>query len=321
MPKDEDRAQALAEHLGVDVEEIEASSYGDKILRVNPHIVRDGTSPTEARKRVELIREAFARVLPVVPGFKGHGTGDGITTQNLLSHHHLNKQAKRANEGRRKDIEQRTRNLPKYRFAGEDDFRRPTIEDLKTLALDNNHTVKRALEEIGEIETLVRETEEKRARFLTYDNLTLMFRALCPDLVSVGLQDLVNGLYWLCPDCENYREHFDKHGNHPAHVLTLREAFNGEEVQDRTTPRETEDGEYMVLTDDEADSQWIEQLGQIFDDCYLPEIAPHLRDYFNRERWIEEAQQDGRGHTLSGYDGEEQEAEVDGETFYIYRTN
>lgn len=30
---------------------------------------------------------------------------------------------------------------------------------------------------------------------------------------------------------------------------------------------------------------------------------------------------DGRGHFLSGYDGEENEQEVDGETFYIYRLN
>lgn len=30
---------------------------------------------------------------------------------------------------------------------------------------------------------------------------------------------------------------------------------------------------------------------------------------------------DGRGHFLSGYDGNENEEEVNGETFYIYRTN
>lgn len=30
---------------------------------------------------------------------------------------------------------------------------------------------------------------------------------------------------------------------------------------------------------------------------------------------------DGRGHFLSGYDGEENEAAVDGVTYYIYRTN
>jgi hypothetical protein len=30
------------------------------------------------------------------------------------------------------------------------------------------------------------------------------------------------------------------------------------------------------------------------------------------------AQADGRGHFLSGYDGEEMEAQIDGETYYIY---
>jgi hypothetical protein len=30
---------------------------------------------------------------------------------------------------------------------------------------------------------------------------------------------------------------------------------------------------------------------------------------------------DGRGHFLSGYDGEEREVTIDGTTFYVYRTN
>jgi hypothetical protein len=30
---------------------------------------------------------------------------------------------------------------------------------------------------------------------------------------------------------------------------------------------------------------------------------------------------DGRGHFMSSYDGEENEIEIDGETYYLYRTN
>ena len=42
---------------------------------------------------------------------------------------------------------------------------------------------------------------------------------------------------------------------------------------------------------------------------------------FDREMWIRDAKVDGRGHSLSPYDFEENE-EKNGDTwFYIYRTN
>jgi hypothetical protein len=87
-----------------------------------------------------------------------------------------------------------------------------------------------------------------------------------------------------------------------------------------------EPGEYLVLTDDEADRACDEQLDQYIDDCILPEIPEAYRTYFDREAWKRDAKlSDGRGHTLSSYDGEEHEERVltnDGPVyFYIYRVN
>lgn len=80
-------------------------------------------------------------------------------------------------------------------------------------------------------------------------------------------------------------------------------------------------GEYRVLTDDEADTAWDEYLDSYLDDCILSELKGPLAQYFDRDAWKRDARHDGRGHCLSSYDGEEHEIKVDGEWFYIYRTN
>jgi len=82
-----------------------------------------------------------------------------------------------------------------------------------------------------------------------------------------------------------------------------------------------EGAEYLVLTDDEADAKWDEALENYIDECILPEIPSQYRNYFDNKKWKEDAKDDGRGHSLARYDGHEQEETVDGETFYIYRTN
>jgi hypothetical protein len=79
--------------------------------------------------------------------------------------------------------------------------------------------------------------------------------------------------------------------------------------------------EWMVLTDEEADERWEESLDNYIDECITPELPESIRFYFDDEKWKRDAKHDGRGHSLSTYDGEENEETVDGETFYIYRTN
>ena len=79
--------------------------------------------------------------------------------------------------------------------------------------------------------------------------------------------------------------------------------------------------EYIVCTDEEADNLMDDTLENYIDEVILPEIPEPYRNYFDNEAWKEDAKYEGRGHTLATYDGEENEEEVNGTTYYIYRTN
>lgn len=84
-------------------------------------------------------------------------------------------------------------------------------------------------------------------------------------------------------------------------------------------------GEHLlVLTDSEADDIWDERLESYLNECVMPEIPDYLQSYFDVESWKRDAKYDGRGLSIAGYDGNEneyflkyedgQEAEI-----YIYR--
>jgi hypothetical protein len=87
--------------------------------------------------------------------------------------------------------------------------------------------------------------------------------------------------------------------------------------------------DYYVLTDEEADEKWEESLDSYIEECITPEIDKisegqgNLGYYitFDEEMWKRDAKMDGRGHSLSSYDGNENEETVQGTTFYIYRIN
>ena len=87
-----------------------------------------------------------------------------------------------------------------------------------------------------------------------------------------------------------------------------------------------EPGEYLVLTDAEADRMCDEQLEQYIDDCIMTELPEAYRGYFDADAWKRDAKlSDGRGHTIASYDSEEHEEQVltpEGKVwFYIYRVN
>ena len=84
---------------------------------------------------------------------------------------------------------------------------------------------------------------------------------------------------------------------------------------------ETDEGDYLVYTDSEADDAEDEQLEQYIEDCVLHELPEAYRQYFDNEAFKRDCRFDGRGHTLSSYDGNENEEMVSGTTYYIYRTN
>ena len=78
---------------------------------------------------------------------------------------------------------------------------------------------------------------------------------------------------------------------------------------------------YYVYTDSEADDAWEEALDNYIDEVILPEIPEAYQNYFDEESWKQDARYNGRGHILAGYDGDENEVEVNGTTYYIYRQN
>ena len=79
--------------------------------------------------------------------------------------------------------------------------------------------------------------------------------------------------------------------------------------------------EFYVLTDDEADEEWDRRLDNFLEELVYPKIPEHLRGYFDDEAWKEDAKTDGRGHTLSSYDGCEYEETVNEVTYFIYRVS
>jgi len=81
----------------------------------------------------------------------------------------------------------------------------------------------------------------------------------------------------------------------------------------------TVDGaEYAVGTDGEADDAWDQSLDSYLDECIYPELKGMLANYFDSEKWKRDAKHDGRGHSLSSYDGNEIEL---GGGFVAFRIN
>jgi len=79
------------------------------------------------------------------------------------------------------------------------------------------------------------------------------------------------------------------------------------------------DGEYMVLTEDEADDKAIEYLE---DGDYWQMAVENGDTEESKQDYIESILDiDGRGSVLASYDGDELEAEIDGKTYYVYRVD
>lgn len=86
---------------------------------------------------------------------------------------------------------------------------------------------------------------------------------------------------------------------------------------------EYNDEEYLVVTDEEADNLWEEDLDNYIDECIYPQfeaIGLSIR-YFDEEAWKSDARYDGRANSLSCYDGREDSETVEGTTYFIYRVN
>ena len=80
--------------------------------------------------------------------------------------------------------------------------------------------------------------------------------------------------------------------------------------------------ELLILTDDEAESAYEEELDNYFNEVVLPEIPEQYQLYIDYEKWYHDARIDGsRGDSLASYDGCEERHKIeydDGEEEYIY---
>ena len=81
----------------------------------------------------------------------------------------------------------------------------------------------------------------------------------------------------------------------------------------------SDDNKYRVLTDYEADEAEDQYLDNYIDECVLEGKSGTLAAYFDRDAFKKDARMDGRGHSLSSYDGEENEIEINGTMYFIYR--
>jgi len=81
---------------------------------------------------------------------------------------------------------------------------------------------------------------------------------------------------------------------------------------------EYKDSEYAIGTEDEADEAWEQSLDSYIDECILPEMPKFTRYYFDEEKWKSDARHDGRGHSLSSYDGCETDI---GDNLVMFRIN
>jgi hypothetical protein len=118
----------------------------------------------------------------------------------------------------------------------------------------------------------------------------------------------VNILYWLIK------------GNEDKTHEKLKKAWLNLPIDDDREVNEVDDGEYLVLTDDEAQELAEEYAKDLFNESVT--IPDNLQMYIDIDSWIEDViNNDGRGSLLAGYDGEENEVEKNGTTYYIYRNN
>lgn len=67
----------------------------------------------------------------------------------------------------------------------------------------------------------------------------------------------------------------------------------------------------LVLTDNEADNRWDEELQYYFDEIVLPEIPDCYQNYMDYRQWRHDARMDGRGHAIARYDGEENQYKIE----------
>ena len=79
-----------------------------------------------------------------------------------------------------------------------------------------------------------------------------------------------------------------------------------------------DDQDWLVLTDDEADS-FVSEYAESYAEDALQEIPEHLQRYFDSELFLSDRLSEGRGHILADSDDYGREQTINGTTYYLYR--
>lgn len=112
-----------------------------------------------------------------------------------------------------------------------------------------------------------------------------------------------------CEDIKTEDQDEDEEGNE-INRLT-------EEMEENECETEEDYVEFLCSNYSDDEEWYKENFGE---DAFLEVAKRHLSFDINAiAEYCRET--DGRGHSLAGYDGVENEIDIDGETFYIYRTN
>ena len=78
------------------------------------------------------------------------------------------------------------------------------------------------------------------------------------------------------------------------------------------------DRNFKVLTDDEAEEQFVESIRSYAEYLVSSEVPDNLIRYFDMEQYIEDLDI-SRGEQLAPYDSNEYEVSINGTTYYIYK--
>ena len=103
------------------------------------------------------------------------------------------------------------------------------------------------------------------------------------------------------------------------YLICYRSAWFDRPIPDQREWNCRNDGEYRVLTDSEADNSFDDYFE---DDELWKQAVESGNTTLSRDDWVEQIKNiEGRGNTLSCYDGVEEYEKVNNVDYYIYRTN
>ena len=133
--------------------------------------------------------------------------------------------------------------------------------------------------------------------------------------------NILHHLLWL-PDHSEKTSWHTPETEAPSHVKNYWQAWFGQKVIDYREAYWESDGVYLVLTDSEADRRD----DQYYDDGEMEymwrQAVESKNTLLGYDDWVDDIHgNSSRGESLATYDGVENYEEVDGEDYYIYRTN